>query len=265
MQGPHGVVDQIFNMLCSRVARATGDMTLWKEVRDGIVARTEAETRRRLQELGADSELLALAEEEIEAAILARERSDKLEEELKEAQQRIGKLEEELEAQREQWTQFQAYSTSRVGEAEESPTVESILGAVETARQLPNIRVLDSAVDSARRSQSNRGPDLYKVFCELDRLAVAYRGGLGTGVKEWLREQLPSVPHEYASDLSDTTTGKREQTYTFGGIFMPKHLKFGGGFNTQNLLRVHFEFEFDDDPPRCVIGHVGEHLPNEMS
>ena len=45
---------------------------------------------------------------------------------------------------------------------------------------------------------------------------------------------------------------------------MPKHLKFGGGYNTQNLLRVHFEFESFDDPPRCVIGHVGEHLPNTM-
>ena len=168
----------------------------------------------------------------------------------------------QLDAKLRNMTQ-EAVADEIADEAEE-PEIESVADAVLAASQLERLTFLKSAWEAAEDSQSNRGPDLYKAFRMLDRLAAEYRTGLGgKGVKEWFQEQ--GAPFAYAAHLSDTTAGKREQTYTFGGIFMPKHLKFSGGHNTQNLLRVHFEYEFDDDPPRCVIGHVGEHLPNEMS
>ncbi len=176
---------------------------------------------------------------------------------------------DDYEAQIEQFSKILSVSNQTPVavslEEEEEPQIESVADAVLAASRLDNLEFLDNAWDTAKRSQSKKGPDLYRVLCELDRLAVEYRGGLGKGVKEWLHEQLPDVPFEYAPFLSDTTASKREQTYTFGETFMPKHLKFGGGHNTQNLLRVHFEYEFEEGPPRCEIGHVGEHLPNEMS
>ena len=265
-QGPRSVIDHLFNILCSRVARATGDMTLWKDVRDGISARRETQTRKRLQELGANSELVSLAEQEIKDARVARERAAKFEKDLQEAEKTIGKLEEELEAQREQWSQYQAYAGSRSDETPESPQITSVLDAVELARDLANTNILATAIDSARKSLSNRGPDLYKVFCALDQLVIQYQSGLGgVGVKKWLGEQLPYVAFEYKADISDITEGKYGEDYTFGGTLMGKHLSFGGGHNSQNHVSVHFEFDFSENPPRCVIGWAGKHRRNTMS
>ena len=267
-QGPGKVMDRLFNMLCSRMARASGDLPVWKTVRDGIDARAEARTRQRLQELGAQSKLLDIVDDALRDADRRREsaiaRADGLDAQLTSAQQiiadleeRLGSAQENLRATQEELGKVQKWAAAEPEETE----ITSVREAVERAREFPNTEVLDSAMDSACRSQSNKGPDLYQVLRALDRLAVEYRNGLGKGVREWLHEQLPDVPCEYASDISDTTTGQRRGAYTFDGIFMPKHLKFGGGYNTKNLLRVYFEFEFPDGAPQCVIGHVGEHLP----
>lgn len=268
-RGPGAFAKRLFNFLCSRVGRALGESPVWREVQREIQAKREEGWRNRLEELGADKELTEALLENIQAdqREAENERDEALkwvtavENELKD----VARERDQLQKEKEQLRIAYAHSPGQRQGSASPPLIESVFDAVVEAADLPHTEVLDTATDSALRSQSNRGPDLYKVFEALDSLAAQYRLGLGKGAREWLREQLPDVPYEYASDLSDTTTGKREQDYTFGGIFMPKHLKFGGGHNTKNLLRVHFEYEFDDEAPRLVIGHVGEHLPNEMS
>ena len=272
-QGPHSVIDHIFNILCSRVARASGDLPLWKLARDGINLRAESQTLERLQKLSSDSELVTIADEEIKKAERQRDvaasRAEELDKQLTAAQQTVTALEDRLETTRENLRATQE-ELGRVqkragGAVPETAEIQSVLDAVVRAGALPNTQVLKEAIDSARKSQSNRGGDLYKVFCVLDRLATEHRTGLGMGVKAWLDEELPDVSVQYKGGISDTTEGKRGQDYTFGGILMGKHLSFGGGHNKPNHVSVHFEFDFSDGPPRCVIGHVGKHLRNEMS
>ena len=268
-QGPSSFSKLLFNYLCSRVGRALGESPVWREVQNEIQAEREEGWRRQLADLGADKDLTEELLESIQGdqreadaeRDYAFESAASLENQLKEAHQERDYLQRETE----QLRVALAHRPDQPGEEAKSLHIRSVLDAVEQARYLPNTEVLDTALDSARKSQSNRGPDLYKVLGALDRLAVEYRNGLGKGVKEWLREQLPDVPYEYKADISETTEGKRGQAYTFGGILMGKHLSFGGGHNTPNHVSVHFEFDFPDDPPRCVIGHAGKHLPNEMS
>ena len=269
--GPAAFARLLFNFLCSRVGRAFGDSPVWREVHRDIQVQREEGWRQQLNDLGADKELTELVLESIQADMrgAAAERDDAIELATS-LDSLLGETERERDnfaRENEQLRVALAHGGRQHAEAAPAPPqVETVLDAVQAASSLPNTTVLDSAVDSARESRSNRGSDLYKVLCVLDRLAVKYREGLGNrGVRAWLEEELQDVSVQYKAGISSTTEGKRGQAYTFGNILMGKHLSFGGGHNTANHVSVHFEFDFPDDPPRCVIGHAGKHLPNEMS
>ena len=204
---------------------------------------------------------------------IAVEQREELERHAENLELHLTEVQEELDRISEERDQLRHALAARgqpmadADQPDDEPVINSVLDALNAAHEnesLRSLQILSSAFDSARKSPSTRGPDLHKALLALDRLAVEHSDGLGKGVRDWLRDQLPDVPFDYASDISDTTAGKREHAYTFGGILMGKHLKFGN--HGINLLRVHFEFEFPDEPqPRCVVGWAGDHLPDEHS
>ncbi len=207
------------------------------------------------------------SEQDLELVVKIQRLQDQIEIERKQREEEHKEWEKErndYEAKIEQLTLAASSITNQLAseksvEESEETQIKSVLDAVERAyNELDHLVFLHNAWKTARESESDRGPHLYEAFCVLDRLAVEYRDSLGKSVDKWLHEQLPDFTFDYAPFVGGGVAGNK-QKYTFGGIFMEKHLKFSGGYNKKNLLRVYFEYELDDDPPRCVIGHVGVH------
>ncbi len=276
-QSPRIFIHNLFEHLCMRVGRALEESPIWNEVHRKIQEQQDEESRQQLMRLGVDKEmaekLLTLVEAGKKDVEADRDEALKMaattESQLSINENRLKKIERELNDTQKENDQLRiALAAASIPQKEIvdiDPEITSVLEAVQYALDLPNLVFCDSALDSAEESQSNRGPDVYKVLKALNRLAIEYRTGLGKSVNDWIKERVSDVSFDYAHHLSDTTATQREDDHTFGGILMPKHLKFGGGHNTQNQVRVHFEFEFPDDPPRCMIGWCGKHLPNTQT
>ena len=276
-QRPQDFQQGLFDHLCLRVGRALGESPVWHEVHRKIQEHREEDSRQKLIQLSEDKDItekiLAIVEagkKEAEAGKKeaesdrddAWEWADNLDKQLRKAERER----DDLQNQKDQLKiALAAAQISQAGTSDSDPEISSVLDAVKNASSFPNLQFCSTALDSASESQSNRGNDLYKIFKVLNLLATEYRNGLGGSVGDWIGERVPDVAFDYAHHISDTTASRNEQDYTFDGILMPKHLKFGGGHNTPNQVRVHFEFEFRDGPPRCVIGWCGKHLPNTQT
>ena len=269
-QGSRRFIKNLYEHLCLRVGRALGESPIWHEVHRVIQRKREDEYRQRLLDLGADRQLTEdiIATTKAGKKIAESDRDDALELAAT-TEKQLQSVEQERDILQKQNEQLKIalaaarYPQTRI--TEQNPTISSVLDAVKYAQEFQTLEFCTDALESAADSRSNRGPDIYKVLKALADLPNGYRTGLGKSVQDWIKERVPDVAFDYAHHISDTTASRNEQDYTFDGIFMPKHLRFGGGHNTQNQVRVHFEFEFADGPPRCVIGWVGKHLPNTQT
>jgi len=276
-QGSVNFIKHIYNHLCLRVGRAFGESPVWHEVHREIQEHREEVSRQKLMEIGADKDItekiLAIVEAGKKEAEARKKDADSDRDEALEWADNLDRQLRKTERERDDFQNqkeqlviaLAAAQISQTGASESDPEISSILDAVKYAQEFQTLEFCTDALKSAADSRSNRGPDLYKVLKALADLPNEYRTGLGKSVQDWIKERVPDVAFDYAHRISDTTVSRNEQDYTYDGIFMPKHLRFGGGHNTQNQVRVHFEFEFADGPPRCVIGWVGKHLPNTQT
>lgn len=122
---------------------------------------------------------------------------------------------------------------------------------LEANRALNDLRFFPNAFESAGDSQFQRPDEVYRTFEVLSECAKARgKGTLCMSVTQWLADR--SV--EYAANESEPTEGKYKAERTFGGVYMPAHVKIGG-----SELRVHLSWEESEN--KWLIGHVGAHLP----
>lgn len=261
-QSPRGVIDHMFNILCSRVARASGELPIWEAVREGINTRADARTRARLEELGEDSELRKIAEETLKTAEASRTTAERqardLESDLKGAHQRIEELEGELRDQKKQWNVVQNYGADDSEPSDELPAVTSVLDAVEFAQLLDHIRFLPRVRKTAKASPFNSPEDVYQSFLHLEELATERMAGSVGSIEEWLAQRGV----DYAAKESRTTRPKRrfKDNIKQETLLFQEHLKFGTGFDARFCLRV--QMAWDGEAGEWVIAHVGEHLDN---
>jgi len=124
-----------------------------------------------------------------------------------------------------------------------------------------NLVVLDSAWKSADAASKFRYPE--RLFDLLYKLAFEYRSQLMRGYDPSYAESL--FGGDYAEKESNYTVSKpaclqaRTFRYKSSDWVMLKHLKIGVGVSAVDCLRVHFDW--DQDEQKIVIGHCGEHLP----
>ena len=134
-------------------------------------------------------------------------------------------------------------------ETREFKTVKDAVAEANTA--LDDLRFFPTAFESAERSQFQRPAEVYRAFEVLSECAKARgKGTLRMSVTQWLENR--SV--DYAANESEPTEHKYRDERTFGGVFMPAHVKIGG-----NELRIHLVW--DESAGKWLIGHVGAHLP----
>ena len=261
-QSPRGVVDHIFNILCSRVARASADLPLWESVRAQIARRAEERTRQRLEELGEDSELVSLAEQEIEAAeakrIEAEKRATDLANDLESVYDRIGELEKEIDAQRRQWGLYQGHVEAEDEDEDVTPEILSVLDAVEWAQLLDHIRCLPRVHRTAKASPYESPAEVYQAFVALEELAKERTTESVGAIGDWLAQRGV----DYVAGESQSTRPKR---WFFDHmrerkVLFEEHLRFGTGTDKRYCLRI--QMAWDGEREEWVVGHVGEHLDN---
>ena len=136
-------------------------------------------------------------------------------------------------------------------DAEPKSVLEAALKADEAFDRL---RFFPSAFKSAGDSQFRPASKVYDAFGVLNDCAEALsKGALGHSVTQWLAERGV----EYAAGESTSTSQKYIDDRTFCGVYMPAHVKMGGGG-----LRIHLRWE--EDEGGWLIGHVGRHLPTAL-
>lgn len=129
---------------------------------------------------------------------------------------------------------------------------KTVREAVDKAdKSLDNLMFFPTAFESADESQFRRPEAVYRAFKILNDCAKARgKGRLGQSVTSWLSERGV----EYAAGESEKTDQQYIQERTFCDVHMSAHVKIGG-----NELRIHLAWQ--DDEGKCLIGHVGKHLP----
>ncbi len=144
------------------------------------------------------------------------------------------------------------------GDGPPAPTADaelkSVLEAVTKAGDAFDTLVLfQTAFEYARDSQFRPAVKVYDAFAVLNDCAKARaKGGLGKDLAQWLAERGV----EYARRESGATDENEafRKVRTFCGVYMPAHVKMGGGD-----LRIHLRWE--EAESRWLIGYVGKHLP----
>ena len=116
------------------------------------------------------------------------------------------------------------------------------------------LRFFSTAFKSAGDSQFRPASKVYDAFAVLNDCAEALANGmLGQSITRWLAERGV----EYAAGESTSTSQKYMDDRTFCGVYMPAHVKMGGGD-----LRIHLRWEEGEGV--WLIGHVGKHLPTAL-
>ena len=129
---------------------------------------------------------------------------------------------------------------------------KNVLEAVAKAdATFDTLRFFPTAFKHARDSQFRPAVKVYETFAVLNNCAKERaEGGLGKSVTSWLSERGV----EYAPGESTPTSQKYIDDRIFGGVYMPAHVKMGGGD-----LRIHLRWE--ESEGKWLIGYVGKHLP----
>lgn len=250
----------LFSRLCLASARLITVGPVWKAVNDASRSERDAALRAKLEALGASHEAAQALLDDVDR--IEAERDD-LQLRVWELESQNSDLQREIDRLKESMRQMWQAPTSGAAVAEVE--IDRVATAVRfAAGRFQHLRFLDSAYESAEKS-NYRWPDrVFDAFEALDELAeLRHRGSLGMDIERWLSER----GIEYAAHLSPTTRSKYGQHYTFrvDGVdrVMEEHLVFGNDGDPDRCLRVHMEW--DADAAVWLIGHVGRHLPNTKS
>lgn len=183
---------------------------------------------------------------------------------------------QELEDQIRKSRYLSRYATQN--DTNQTPVIEPALRALELIREgaeptpadaldliagaySDRITVLQTARDSADALKTfQQGRRLFDMLC---RLATDFRDAL----KAQGDSEAKSVftPNEYAAQESETVLKSREhlrqREFQYKGEMVPmlRHLKIGVADDLSKTVRVHFDWDSEDE--KIVIGYCGKHLP----
>lgn len=121
------------------------------------------------------------------------------------------------------------------------------------------IVVLDSAFTSAKKTKGFKYSE--KAHELLWNLATTYWATMQAG--EGDSEARKIFGNSFAAQEKETLSsdGKKRRTFLYQGeqLLMERHLKIGVKESDAETLRIHFEWDSDDQ--KVIIGHCGPHIP----
>jgi hypothetical protein len=129
-----------------------------------------------------------------------------------------------------------------------------------------NLVILDSALESAKKSPFQRPAEVLTALQDLDKIAVEWgkqrkAKGSGGDLLEHLKNR--GWGKRSSMHISNTTRTQCGSHYEFEydgkrQLFEP-HITLGSG-DPNSCASIHFQL--DQVRTKMVIGHVGRHLPN---
>ena len=141
----------------------------------------------------------------------------------------------------------------------EPPTTDDVPKSVREAALKANeafdsLRFFPTAFESAQDSQYRPASKVYDAFAVLNDCAKALAKGPlgGKSVAQWLAERSVEYAPREAGPTDENEAFRRARTFL--GVYMPAHVKMGGGD-----LRIHLIWKKDEG--KWLIGYVGKHLP----
>ena len=173
------------------------------------------------------------------------------------------RVQRDFDTMRDRWI-----ARAHAGEVtDEPPRAEPLVAVVERARELPHLRILPEAIDSARRWQYDRTNEVWTAFTRLEFLASEWASGAlagsftatarGLGL-DWAGGVSDTAKQKFASDYLRTVDGRQ--------VMLGPHLRMSGG---KQLLRIYCALDETPGPAggppvrRLIVGHVGGHLRDQ--
>ena len=235
---------------------AKQDATTWEKKAKGAETETGSDKHgRRRADAVFKAEIASLErdKENLEVALAQKDiRISQLED-------RVGKQDEELEQYRQNPEQAGIIEEEPLPEPPDQP--KSVIDVVRGLQDLPGLRFLRSAYDSAEDSPYQHLHLLDPVIRAISECGVSRaRGPLGETVERWFTNRnVEYSPHE-----SEATNRLYPRIWTDdncgGDINLEEHIKLGAGGNRdpKDVLRIHMAW--CEDEGVWLIGHCGEHL-----
>ncbi len=148
--------------------------------------------------------------------------------------------------------------------ADDDAQPKSVFEVVRQHQDLPNIRFLQSAFDSAESSPYQHLNLLDAALRAVSECGVARATGpLGMTVEQWFRQE-PEGPIDYKPRESGQTNTRHPRIWEDDRcgqeLNMQEHIALGGGGarDPKDVLRIHMAW--CENERAWVIGHVGRHL-----
>jgi hypothetical protein len=173
------------------------------------------------------------------------------------------RVQRDFDTMRDRWI-----ARAQTGEVtDEPPRAEPLVAIVQRARELPHLRILPEAIESARKWQYDRTAEVWTAFTRLEFLASEWASGALTGS---FTATARGLGLDWAGGISDTAAQKFASDYLreVDGrqIVLGPHLRMSGG---KQLLRIYCALDETPGAPgagpvrRLVVGHVGGHLRDQ--
>ena len=173
------------------------------------------------------------------------------------------RVQRDFDTMRDRWI-----ARAHTGEVtDEPPRAEPLVAVVQRARELPHLRILPEAIESARKWQYDRTAEVWTAFTRLEFLASEWASGALTGS---FTATARGLGLDWAGGVSDTASQKFAADYLreVDGrqIMLGPHLRMSGG---KQLLRIYCALDETPGAPgagpvrRLIVGHVGGHLRDQ--
>ncbi len=241
------------------------------------IERRRAERAARVEEAAAPAPVPPVAPAEPPPAPMAPARDAVEEELLEEALGELQRVREHLarveadrdrvqrdfDTMRDRWI-----ARAQSGEVtDEPPRAEPLVAVVQRARELPHLRILPEAIESARRWQYDRTNEVWTAFTRLEFLASEWASGALTGSftatarglgLDWAGGVSDTAKQKFAADYLREVDGRQ--------VLLGPHLRMSGG---KQLLRIYCALDETPGVPggptvrRLIVGHVGGHLRDQ--
>ena len=173
------------------------------------------------------------------------------------------RVQRDFDTMRDRWI-----ARAHAGEVtDEPPRAEPLVTVVQRARELPHLRILPEAIESARKWQYDRTNEVWTAFTRLEFLASEWASGALTGSftatarglgLDWAGGVSDTAKQKFAADYLREVDGRQ--------VVLGPHLRMSGG---KQLLRIYCALDetpgVAGGPPvrRLIVGHVGGHLRDQ--
>ena len=173
------------------------------------------------------------------------------------------RVQRDFDTMRDRWI-----ARAHTGEVtDQPPRAEPLVAIVQRAQELPHLRILPEAIESARKWQYDRTAEVWTAFTRLEFLASEWASGALTGS---FTATARGLGLDWAGGISDTAMQKFASDYLreVDGrqVMLGPHLRMSGG---KQLLRIYCALDETPGAPgagpvrRLVVGHVGGHLRDQ--